>query len=269
MARKLSLENIRKKNLSIERVDHKLISSGCTWDKNKYINYNTKVEFRCSCGKIHKKTPSKILRYKSKMMCPECRIINSRIKISQEIKDRFKKEGATVDFSTYTRRRIPLEFICKCGNPGKVSLDALIAYPKHHIHCKECARLYNLWINSGERHPRYNPNLTDEERKLNKGRRLMNPFITYWYREVKRRFKYTCVISGVKGDKVVTAHHLYNWASYPQYRIFRDNGVCISKEVHKKYHSTYGIKNNTYSQFFEFYHNETNKVFKGVDIGRN
>ena len=56
-----------------------------------------------------------------------------------------------------------------------------------------------------------------------------------------------------KGAKL-SAHHLYNWADYPEHRRDISNGITICRDHHIKFHSKqyYGKKNNTPDQYFEY-----------------
>lgn len=116
--------------------------------------------------------------------------------------------------------------------------------------CYKCG----LEKRSGENNPRYNPNLTDEERKLKRN----YPEYIEWRNEVFKRDNYTCIISGVK--RSIVAHHLngYNW--YKEGRTDINNGITISVELHKEFHEVYGYGNNTKEQFIEFINN------KGLEI---
>ena len=72
-----------------------------------------------------------------------------------------------------------------------------------------------------------------------------------WTQSVFARDGYTCQKTGVKGGSLV-AHHILNFAQYPELRFAIDNGATLSKESHKEFHSIYGKKNNTREQLVEF-----------------
>lgn len=72
-----------------------------------------------------------------------------------------------------------------------------------------------------------------------------------WIQSVFARDGYTCQKTGVKGCKL-TAHHIKNFAQYPELRFAIDNGITLSLDSHKKFHKKYGKKNNTREQIDEF-----------------
>ncbi|HEC63778.1 MAG TPA: hypothetical protein ENI23_00625 [bacterium] len=72
-----------------------------------------------------------------------------------------------------------------------------------------------------------------------------------WSREVRRRGGYICQLCGRIEGKII-AHHLYNWADYPDKRFDEDNGITLCDSHHTELHSIYGNKNNTPEQFHEF-----------------
>ena len=107
-------------------------------------------------------------------------------------------------------------------------------------------------------HPRYNPNITDEERE--KGRNY--PEYKEWHNEVFRRDNYTCVCCGIKGG--IEAHHIYGYDIYKDLRTNVYNGIVLCEECHKELHKLYGRGGNTWQQFREFLYNkylQTNNLY--------
>ena len=50
----------------------------------------------------------------------------------------------------------------------------------------------------------------------------------------------------------LTAHHILNFAQFPELRFAIDNGITICRNCHKLFHHIYGRKNNTKEQIKEF-----------------
>lgn len=92
-----------------------------------------------------------------------------------------------------------------------------------------------------------NPNLTEQER-LDK-----RSLIGYreWIKKIFQRDNYTCQITGKCGGKL-SAHHLYSWNKYPEKRFDINNGITISRLLHKEFHDLYGRGNNTPEQFEDY-----------------
>ena len=101
----------------------------------------------------------------------------------------------------------------------------------------------------GKLNPNYNPNLTDEYRH---DKRIQQGY-KEWQQQVKEKADYTCDCCGKHGGDM-ESHHLdgYNWCK--EKRLDVDNGVCLCKKCHKKFHSKefYGYGNNNKEQYEEF-----------------
>ena len=72
-----------------------------------------------------------------------------------------------------------------------------------------------------------------------------------WRNSVFARDGYICQKTGIKGG-ILVAHHIQNFAQYPELRFAIDNGITLSKKAHKEFHKKYGIKNNNATQIKEF-----------------
>jgi len=72
-----------------------------------------------------------------------------------------------------------------------------------------------------------------------------------WKDSVFARDGYTDQKTGIKGGKLV-AHHIQNFAQYPELRLAIDNGITLSIKSHREFHKIYGRKNNTKEQLEEF-----------------
>lgn len=101
----------------------------------------------------------------------------------------------------------------------------------------------------GENNPRWNSELTDEERET--GRNYSD--YKEWREKVFQRDNYTCQVTGKQGRLV--AHHLYSYDKNKNKRLDINNGITILEEIHKQFHSIYGYGNNTLEQWEEFINN--------------
>jgi len=50
----------------------------------------------------------------------------------------------------------------------------------------------------------------------------------------------------------LVAHHIQNFAQFPELRFAIDNGITLSKQAHNEFHKRYGRKNNNREQLDEF-----------------
>ena len=103
----------------------------------------------------------------------------------------------------------------------------------------------------GKKNPMYNPNLTDEERALQK-KRSREPKFKRWKKLVHEKDNYTCQITGYKSKRGVVAHHLNSFNLYKDERYDVNNGITLRKDIHILFHKIYGYGNNTREQFEEF-----------------
>jgi len=140
----------------------------------------------------------------------------------------------------------------KCDNCGKVSNILYQGY----LNCKHddgkyyCLKCACSIFSSGEKSYRWNPNLTDEQRKANDSRiGNINGYYEF-IRKVQQRDSFKCVICGSK--KNIHVHHLNGFSWDKKNQINPENAVCLCEKCHDKFHEIYGKDNNTKEQFEEF-----------------
>lgn len=131
---------------------------------------------------------------------------------------------------------------------------------EHHFCSRECQGKWRSENLIKENNPCWNPNLTDEERE--KGRRIEG--LKEWKNEVMIRDNYTCQITGKRGGDL-NVHHLNSYHWDKEHRTDINNGITISKKIHKLFHKIYGYKNNTKEQFEEFKQRYINKEFEEAE----
>jgi hypothetical protein len=76
-----------------------------------------------------------------------------------------------------------------------------------------------------------------------------------WKTGVRKRCCYTCVIfleKQKRGQKGFVCHHLNSYDIYVEQRYLIENGVYLTRKIHKEFFDLYGYANNTESQFVEF-----------------
>lgn len=150
----------------------------------------------------------------------------------------------------YDRRKIKCDY---CKKEFEIP-EYSYTQNKHHYCSNECSSKHRSILYRKENHPRWNFDLTQEERELERN----YPEYTNFRKEVYERDNYTCrCCSDDKGGNLLV-HHLdgYNW--YKEGRTDVNNGITLCEKCHKEFHKIYGKGNNTKEQYEEFYNNKTN-----------
>ena len=139
--------------------------------------------------------------------------------------------------------------LCDCGNVSYVSAPNLInGYTKS---CG-CLKIDLAKSKKGPLNPRWNKNLTDEERE----RKRSYPEYIEWRKAVYGRDNYTCQKCGDSSGGNLNAHHIEGHANNPGLRIDLGNGVTLCKECHDNYHHLYGRNHATREKFEEWMEKE-------------
>lgn len=99
--------------------------------------------------------------------------------------------------------------------------------------------------NMGELNGFWKGGITPEVRKIRAS-------ISYklWRKSIFLRDNFTCQKYGTRGGRLI-AHHINNFADFPELRLAIDNGITLSEKAHKEFHKIYG-NNNTKEQLEEF-----------------
>ncbi len=72
-----------------------------------------------------------------------------------------------------------------------------------------------------------------------------------WRKVIFERDYFTCQKYDTRGG-ALEAHHINNFAEFPELRFAVDNGITLSKTAHREFHNMYGYRNNTREQMKEF-----------------
>lgn len=75
--------------------------------------------------------------------------------------------------------------------------------------------------------------------------------IKLWHKAVLERDYFTCQKCKVSGGKL-NAHHINNFADFPELRTSIENGIIFCKKCHILFHKKYGFRNNTREQLIKF-----------------
>lgn len=202
--------------------------NGCPTLEKEWRPATEKWRYICECGEVDEKRPAD---FKEGHRCKECgyKKTSKKLRIpDSDIKQYFEKEGEelldiyTVEGQTFVKYK------CNGGHFVNVSF----ARYKRGARCRECY----FESNRGEGNPRWNPNLTKEER-IN-GRN--NPDYIAWTQKVFRRDSYTCKKCGGSESGTLNAHHILPYRDYKELRTCVDNGITLCIDCHKEFHKKYG-----------------------------
>lgn len=177
-----------------------------------------------------------------------------------EVIDLFSQYDCTVHsieheiVTSGTRRRSyrRVTYTASCGHSNTIRLGKFLAGQGRK--CEVCRRP------RGERHPAYNPNLTDEQRVLNRDT-VQN---TEWRKAVYERDNYTCQICGDATGGNLEAHHLNSYTDFPDERYVLENGVTLCTSCHFAFHHAYSYHHNTKAQFEEWLRHDNTEVITGI-----
>ena len=95
---------------------------------------------------------------------------------------------------------------------------------------------------AGAKNPNWKGGITPEHEKVKSSIEFR-----LWREAVFARDNWTCQKYGTKGV-YLNAHHIQNFADFPELRTSIENGITLSDRAHKEFHKKYGRKNNTREQ---------------------
>jgi len=115
---------------------------------------------------------------------------------------------------------------------------------KHHFSIEERKRLSEMC--KGEKSYNWKGGITPENLRIRHSIEFR-----LWSEAIFARDNWICQKCGKKGGEL-HAHHILNFAKYPELRFAIDNGITLCKDCHKEFHKRYGNRNNTKGQLEEF-----------------
>lgn len=216
-------------------------SNGNLLLSEEYINSEKKLKYICDCGNIDEKTLKKYLVGQRCQKCANKKTGEAQKRDFNEIRDFFTMKSCVLLETkvTYQGVNIPMNYICVCGNKSRISYSNF----KKGQRCYEC----KLRRMSGENHPNWNPEITDEERKIKRN----YPEYKQWILKVYKRDNFICQVCQTKGE-TLNAHHIYNYSEHKSLRTELSNGITLCEKCHKTFHKTYGYRKNNLQQLNEF-----------------
>ncbi len=233
--KKCKNKELRKKNqFTFEYVYNYFLEQKCELLSKEYFNCNIKMEYRCSCGNI---SYINFNNFKQGRRCMKC---SGKEKFTYKyVYNYFKKKGCELLEEKYINSRTKIKYRCVCKETSYITFDSF----KQGHRCRKCA----IKKNSGKNSSCYNPNLTDEERILNRD----YPEYKKWVKTILKKDNYTCQCCFKRGCSL-NAHHIESYDVNIDLRLDENNGITFCKDCHKEFHKIYGYGHNTREQLNEF-----------------
>lgn len=249
---------VSPKKFTLEQVEQ-IISSveGYKLLTKHYIDSSHKLQIMCPKGHIFEKLLSD---FNKGSLCPVCMFEGGfrNYKFSyEEVYEFILNIGYKLISKNYIDNSSKLTIMCDKGHIFKMSFQSL---KNSGQRCPECWRM-----------SQFNPM---QPLKIH-----LRSKINQWKIDSANKCNFKCILTGLNFDDI---HHLYSFQSileeslkylnYPilnvgDYSEFQLNkiievnldfhykyglGVCLNRDIHKKFHNTYGTSNNTLEQFEEF-----------------
>jgi hypothetical protein len=257
--------------LGLEYVKTFFQSQGCKL-LSPYVNSNTILWFKCSCGRTH---TTRWKHFKVIKHCKECSweqtANNHRFDIDY-VRSIFEAEDCVLLSTHYQGAMEPLEYQCSCGHKSKISLA-------NFQKGKRCG----CQIRRGEDHPGW--------KGLTPLKNFLRSRVKEWRQQSREVANYTCAITGDRGGHI-EVHHVYPFNrmvvdivekleievhetigkytleellfienNFLEYHNWFGLGVCLTKEVHDEFHNKFGRIDFTPEQFYAFFQKKTGKPF--------
>lgn len=251
--KKLTIEFVKSKVLKLE--------PGYQCLSTEYKNSTSKLNFICDQGHEYLSTWS---IFNSGSRCPKCFSKVGRPKptigfVKNEVSRLAPGYQCLSDIyiNGYNQK---LNFICDRGHNYQAKYQDF----RTGRRCPKC-KVVNK---TGLGHPRYNHDLTEQERLEHKDRSY-NFQSRQWRKAVYERDQHTCQFCLNVGGKL-NAHHIHNYADHKDLRYNVDNGITLCVTCHKEFHRLFGRKHNDRNQLNRWFTSKekllkTREIMKSID----
>lgn len=229
---------------SIEKAKIEFKSKGLELLEFEFKNVDIPMKCIAKCGHEKKLSLYNLMAEKG-LKCKKCTYETTALKRKFDysyVNNYFEKEGCKLITTNYDKQLDKLIYIARCGHKNTITFNKFKNSKQGRV-CKICCKP------SGNNHHKYNSNLSNEERILNRDYYE----IILWRLKVYERDNYECKVCGDNTGGNLNAHHLngYNWDISNRLNI--NNGATLCEKCHSNFHKLYGFGNNTIEQFNEWY----------------
>lgn len=237
----------QESKLAYSEVKQYFEDNGCILLEPEYINAHTKMKYICSCG--NNKASIEFTNFRSGQRCRACgtqRATNKHKHKFETVRDIFTKNGCVLLEEKYDTAHTPMNYQCSCGVRSKISFVNF----RKGVRCSSCAAKKR----EGENNPRWNFELTDEDRLLTRA----YPEYADWRNKIFIADDYTCTKCNAQGG-TLNAHHIKSYSRYPELRTEVSNGITLCQPCHTAFHKTYGYSDFTEEDLNEFMADQNKK----------
>ena len=225
-----------------------------------------KIWLRCQNDSTHPDYDLSAFNFVNSHNCPYC--VGKRVCLTNSLGYNYPK---VLDIWSEKNDKTPFDYTTnshtevwwKCENHLHDDYKRMISRSNtYDFRCPVCGKA-NQYIPRGENHPNWKGGLTSEAQLQRK-----SPEYQKWRDLVYEKDDYTCQCCGQRGGRL-TAHHLLDFASYPDLRFAVDNGItmcfdCHDATVKGSFHNLYGTHYKTASELEEYINNKREQL--GIDI---
>jgi len=194
-----------------------------------------------------------------------CRKIEEYIKNGYIIpKRKTKSNGIRVPFNTKIwievwdlpeNSSIRIKYMCKYCNKIDTPQWRFFIKKEELFRCNSCEKKL---FRSGDKNPMFgltgetSPNWNSEKLEEDRIKKREGYEYNIWRKEIFYRDKYICQKCYKKSEGDLVAHHILPYSTYPEYRLYINNGITLCENCHKIFHSIYGSNKYLLYDFFEW-----------------
>lgn len=212
------------------------------------------VMYRGKMKKVNELSPTS--GYKVDVQCPECNgirsvhyrsICSAGHTMCQSCSARLKM-GKTLNAGEKYNKLTILKpsnksgysvCACECGNVKDVQNYEITSGGTKSCGCLKVEHMRSIGYNpKGEEHWNWQGGITEERNSVMSQNKYKD-----WRISVFERDDYTCQKCHSVG-RSLHAHHVYNYADYPDLRLDVQNGITLCEECHREFHRINGLTTN-------------------------
>lgn len=216
---------------SVADIRKRFKEEGCILLEEEYVNNSLPLLYECSCGNTAKISYASFLRGSRCRSCQWGRFSESMKFTIDYVRDFFEDKGCTLISDEYISSTYPMLYMCSCGEEAIKSLSVF----RDNQTCGNCRTKRTPYKN------------IDENARV--ATRMIEGY-SEWRIDVLERDSFKC--NCCETSENLHVHHMDGYGWCVDRRTDVSNGQILCDAHHRIFHSIYGIKNNTESQYYDF-----------------